>query len=108
MVRERDGGFTWYWLEGGEVRSREVAGDGTLPSAVPAELGSRPAKLAADLASGAPDPAAGGRELRDASPGGGAAALGLLPDGPAGRCRGRNAAGAAGRCTGAGRRRGRS
>ncbi len=63
VVRERGGGFTWYWLEGGEVRSREVAGDGTLPSAVPA-----------DLASGAPDLDAVERELRDASLGGGAGA----------------------------------
>ncbi len=82
MVRAYEGGHTRYRAGGGGVRSRDVAGDGgpadALPSAVSAEPGSRPAKLAADLASGAPGPAAGGRELRDASPVGGAAATGLL------------------------------
>ncbi len=73
-----EGGHTRYRVESGEVRSRDVAGDGMLPSAVPAELGARPAKLATDPASGAPDLDAGGREFRDASPVGGAAALGPL------------------------------
>ena len=42
LVRAHDGGFTRYWIEGGEVRSRDVAGDGLehdIAGAVPAEFG---------------------------------------------------------------------
>ena len=58
VVRPYDGGHTRYWLEDGEVRSLDIAGDGPLPAlleAVSAEFGPRMPKLAADLASGAPD-----------------------------------------------------
>ena len=78
LVRAHDGGFTRYWIEGGEVRSRDVAGDGLehdIAGAVPAEFGPLLPRLAADLASGAPDLDAVERALRDASLGGGAAAL---------------------------------
>ncbi len=78
-VRRHAGGHTRCWIEGGEVRRRDVAGDGTpeaLPAAVPAEFGPLPPRLAAGP--GVPDPDGGGRALRDASPGGGAAAPRLL------------------------------
>ena len=81
LVRAHDGGFTRYWVEGGEVRSRDVVGDGApeaLLEAVSAEFGPPLPRLAADLASGAPDLDAVERALRDASLGGGAAALKLL------------------------------
>ncbi len=88
LVRRHGDGFTQYWLEGGEVRSRDIgrdglptAGlrpDGALPGAVPAEFGPLLPRLAADLASGAPDLDGVERALRDASLGGGAAALKLL------------------------------
>ncbi|MCY4243248.1 MAG: hypothetical protein OXD36_16085 [Rhodobacter sp.] len=58
LVRRHGDGFTRYWIEGGEVRGRDVAGDGTpeaLLEAVPAEFGPPLPRLAADLASGAPD-----------------------------------------------------
>ncbi len=88
LVRRHGDGFTRYWLEGGEVRSRDIGRDGLptaglrpdgLPGADPAEFGPPLPRLAADLASGAPDLDGGGRALRDASPGGGAAALKTLP-----------------------------
>ncbi len=96
VVRPHDGGHTRYWLEDGEVRSLDIAGDGPLPAlleAVSAEFGPRMPKLAADLASGAPDLDGVERALRDASLGGGAAALKHLfeqLDGalPAPRCEG--------------------
>ena len=81
VVRAYGGGFTRYWIEGGEVRSRDVAGDGLehdIAGAVPAEFGPPLPRLAADLASGAPDLDGGGRALRDASLGGGAAVLKTL------------------------------
>ncbi len=92
LVRAHDGGFTRYWIEGGEVRSRDVGRDelplaglrpdgGPLPAllaAVSAEFGPRLPRLAADLASGVPDLDAVERTLRDSSLGGGAAALKLL------------------------------
>ncbi len=92
VVRERDGGFTQYWLEGGEVRSRDITEDelplagfrpdgGTLQEllgAVSAEFGPQLPKLAADLAAGVPDLDGVERALRDSSLGGGAAALKLL------------------------------
>ncbi len=96
VVRGHGGGFTRYWTGGGEVMGRDIAEDalplaglrpdgGPLPAllaAVPAEFGPRLPKLAADLASGVPDPGAVERALRDASPGGGAAAPGLLSGRP--------------------------
>ena len=96
MVRPYEGGHTRYWLEGGEVRSLDIAEDGPLPAlleAVSAEFGPQLPKLAADLASGVPDLDGVERALRDASLGGGAAALKLLfeqLDGalPAPRCEG--------------------
>ena len=78
VVRPYEGGHTRYWIEGGEVRGRDVAGDGTpeaLLEAVSAEFGPRLPGLAADLASGAPDLDAVERALRDSSLGGGAAVL---------------------------------
>ena len=81
VVRRHGEGFTRYWLEGGEVRSRDVVGDGApeaLLEAVSAEFGPPLPRLAADLASGAPDLDAVERALRDASLGGGGAALRLL------------------------------
>ena len=77
MVRPYEGGHTRYWLEDGEVRSLDIAGDGPLPAllkAVSAELGSQLPRLAADLASGVPDLDGVERALRDASLGGGAEA----------------------------------
>ncbi len=76
VVRPHDGGFTRHWLEGGEVRSRDVAADG-LPTAGggwPAEFGLLLPRLAADLGSGVPDLDAVERALRDAPPGGSAEA----------------------------------
>jgi len=110
VVRPHGGGHTRYWIEGGEVRSRDIAVDGTpeaLPAAVPSEFGPQPARLAADLASGAPGPDGGGRALRDASPGGGAAAPSFCPGGWTRRCRRRSARPAAGRWPGTGRAGGR-
>ena len=110
LVRAHDGGFTRYWIEGGEVRSRDVAGDGLehdIAGAVPAEFGPLLPRLAADLASGAPDLDAVERALRDASLGGGAAALKHLPGGWTRRCRRRSAGPAAGRWPGTGRAGGR-
>ena len=81
LARAHDGGFTRYRVEGGEVRSRDVVGDGApeaLLEAVSAEFGPPLPRLAADLASGAPDLDAVERALRDASLGGGGAALRLL------------------------------
>ena len=92
VIREHGGGFTQYWLEGGEVRSRDITEDelplagfrpdgGPLPAllaAVSAEFGPQLPKLAADLASGVPDLDGVERALRDSSLGGGAAALKLL------------------------------
>ena len=93
VVREHGGGFTQYWLEGGEVRSRDISkadlplagfrpgDDGPLPAllaAVSSEFGPQLPRLAADLASGVPDLDGVERALRDASLGGGAAALKLL------------------------------
>ncbi len=92
LVRAHDGGFTRYWIEGGAVRSRDIGRDelplaglrpdgGPLPAllaAVSAEFGPRLPRLAADLASGAPDLDGVERALRDSSLGGGAAALKLL------------------------------
>ncbi len=80
VVREHEDGFTRYWLEGGEVRSRDVrrdelplAGAGS-PGAALAEFGPLLPRLAADPGSGVPDLDGVERALRDASPGGGAAA----------------------------------
>ena len=72
LVRRRGDGFTRYRAGGGGVRGRGVAGDSLehdIAGAVPAEFGPLFPRLAADLASGAPDLDAGGRALRDASPG---------------------------------------
>ena len=63
VVRPYEGGHTRYRVEGGEVRSRDVAGDGLehdIAGAVPAEFGPPLPRLAADLASGAPDLDGGG------------------------------------------------
>ncbi len=94
VVREHGDGFARCWLEGGEVRSRDVAA-AELPLAGhrpdggrPAEFGPLLPRLAADPGSGAPDLDGGGRALRDASPGGGAAAPSFC------RAAGRDAAGA--------------
>ncbi len=106
LVRRHADGLTRYWTGDGQVRSRDVAGDGTpdaLLEAVPSEFGPLLPRLAADLGSGAPDLDGGGRALRDASPGGGAAALKLLPGGWTRRCRRRSAGPAAGRWPGTGR-----
>ena len=68
MLRAHEGGYTRYWLEGGEVRSCDITEDelplagfgpvgGPLPAllgAVSAEFGLQLPKLAADLAPGAP------------------------------------------------------
>ncbi len=57
LVRAHDGGFTRHWIEGGEVRSRDVAGDGLehdIAGAVPAEFGPLLPRLAADPGSRAP------------------------------------------------------
>ena len=92
VLREHEGGYTRYWLEDGEVRSRDItdaelplAGfgpvGGPLPAllgAVSAEFGPRLPKLAAELASGAPDLDSVERVLRDGSLGGGATALKVL------------------------------
>ncbi len=81
VVRAYEGGPTRYWIEGGEVRSRDVAGDGApeaLLAALSVEFGPRLPRLAADLASGVPDLDAVERALRDSSLGGGAAALKML------------------------------
>ncbi len=78
MVRPHEGGRVRHWIEGGEVRSLEIAEDGPLPAlleAVSAEFGPQPPKLAADLASGVPELDGVGRALRDAALGGGATAL---------------------------------
>ena len=102
MVRACEGGHTRYWAGGGEVRSRDVAGDGGRPMRCPPPFRrtSRRASLTpppAGGSSGTPPPSAGRRRW------------GFCPDGWTRRCRGRNAAGAAGRCTGArGGRQGRS
>ncbi len=88
VVREHDGGFTQCWLEGGEVRSRDITEDelplaGFRPDggplqellgAVSAEFGPQLPKLAADLASGVPDLDGVERALRDSSLGVGAEA----------------------------------
>ncbi|MDE0521188.1 MAG: hypothetical protein OXH79_04450 [Boseongicola sp.] len=88
VIREHGGGFTQYWLEDGEVRSRDITKDelplagfrpdgGPLPAllaAVSAEFGPQLPKLAADLASGVPDLDGVERALRDSSLGGGAEA----------------------------------
>ncbi len=107
-VRRHAGGHTRCWIEGGEVRSRDVAADGTpeaLPGAVPAEFGPLPPRLAADPGPGVPDPGGGGRALRDASPGGGAAAPRLLLERLDARpCRRRSARPAGRRRPGTGRR----
>ncbi|MCY3672297.1 MAG: ISKra4 family transposase [Alphaproteobacteria bacterium] len=81
VVRTREGGYTRYWLQDGEVRSLDVSEDRPLEAllaAVSAEFGPQLPKLAADLASGVPDLDGVERALRDASLGGGAAALKLL------------------------------
>ncbi len=92
VVRRHGEGFTRYWLEGDEVRSRDIGRDGlplaglrpdggplpALLAAVSAEFGPRLPRLASDLASGVPDLDGVERALRDASLGGGAAALKLL------------------------------
>jgi hypothetical protein len=78
MVRPYEGGHTRYWIEGGEVRSLDVAEDGPLPAllaAVSAEFGPQMPRLAAELASGVPDLDGVERALRDAALGGGATAL---------------------------------
>ena len=69
VVRPYDGGHTRYWLEDGEVRSLDIAGDGPLPALLAAVSGVRPAasEAAADLASGAPDIDGVERALRDVS-----------------------------------------
>ena len=57
LVRAHDGGFTRYRVEGGEVRSRDVAGDGLehdIAGAVPAEFGPLLPRLAADPGRRAP------------------------------------------------------
>ena len=92
MLHPHEGGYTRYWLEGGEVRSCDIT-EGELPlagfgpvggplpalhGAVLAEFGSQLPKLAADLASGAPDLDSVERVLRDSSLCGGATALKLL------------------------------
>ncbi len=79
-VRRHADGLTRCWIEDGQVRSRDVAGDGT-PDALPG-------RLAAGPGSGAPDLDGVERALRDASPGGGAAAPSFC------RAAGRDAAGA--------------
>ena len=111
LVRAHDGGFTRYWIEGGEVRSRDVAGDGLehdIAGAVPAEFGPLLPRLAADLASGAPDldaveRGAPGRVPRRRRGGAEAASS----SGWTGRCRRRSAGPAAGRWPGTGRAGGR-
>jgi len=119
VVRRHGQGFTRYWLEGGEVRSRDIGRDGltlaglrpdggplpALPAAVSSEFGPQLPRLAADLASGAPDLDGGGRALRDASLGGGAAAPSCSSSGWTVRCRRRSARPAAGRWPGIRRRR---
>ena len=91
-LREHEGGYTRYWLEGGEVRSCDItegelplAGSGpvggplpALHGAVQAEFGPQLPKLAADLASGAPDLDSEERVLRDSSLCSGATALKIL------------------------------
>ncbi len=92
VLRVHEGGYTRYWLEGGEVRSCDftegelpLAGfgpvGGPLPAllgAVQAEFGPQLPKLAADLASGDPDLDCAERVLRDSSLCGGATALKIL------------------------------
>ena len=78
VVRPYEGGHVRYWIEGGEVRSLDVADDvppEELVAAVSAEIGPLLPRLAADLASGVPDLDGVERALRDASLGGGATAL---------------------------------
>lgn len=78
MVRPYKGGYTRYWIEGGEVRRLDVAADGPLSALLAAgssEFGPQMPRLALDLASGVPDLDGVERALRDASLGGGAAAL---------------------------------
>lgn len=78
VVRPYEGGHTRYWIEGGEVRSLDVADDGPLPAllaAVSTEFGPQMPRLASELASGVPDLDGVERALRDASLGGGATAL---------------------------------
>ncbi len=87
-----EGGYTRYWLEGGEVRSCDIT-EGELPlagfgpvggplpaslGAVQAEFGPQLSKLAADFASGAPDLNSVERVLHDSSLCGGATALKML------------------------------
>ena len=114
VVRRHGEGFTRYWLEGDEVRSRDIGRDGlplaglrpdggplpALLAAVSAEFGPRLPRLASDLASGVPDLDGVERALRDSSLGGGAAVLRHLPGGWTGRCRHRSARAAAGRWPG--------
>ena len=92
VLRKHEGGYTRYWLEGGDVRSRDIteaelplAGfrpdGGPLPAllaAVSSEFGPQFPKLAAELASGVPDLDSVERALRDSSLGGGATALKML------------------------------
>ena len=81
MERPYEGGHVRYWMEGGEVRSLDVAEDGPLPAllaTMSAEFGRRLPQLAADLASDVPDLGGVERALRDSSLGGGRAALKLL------------------------------
>ena len=81
MIREHGEGFTRHWLQDGEVRSLDVSEDRALAAllaAVSAEFGPRLPKLAADLASGVPDLDGVERAPRDASLGGGVAALKLF------------------------------
>ena len=92
VLHPHEGGYTRYWLEGGEVRSCDFA-EGELPlagfgpvggplpalhGAVQAEFGPQLPKLAADLASGAPDLDSVERVLRDSSLCSGATALKIL------------------------------
>ena len=92
VLREHEGGYTRYWLEGGEVRSCDITEDelplagfrpdggplSALLGAVSAEFGPQLPRLAADLASGVPDLDSVERVLRDSSLGGGATALKML------------------------------
>ena len=57
VVRPYEGGHTRYWIEGGEVRGRDVAGDGTpeaLLEAVPAMSCSRPSPATSRLRTSPP------------------------------------------------------
>ncbi len=70
MVRPYEGGHVRYWIEGGQVRSLDVAEDGPLPAllaTVSAEFGSQMPRLASDLASSVPDLDGVERALRDAA-----------------------------------------